>query len=619
MRFETRKRVKDPQKIYECRKQAYEKLQAKQKRTADRLSNYRLIAFILGFAIAFFLYLKLSGVIGIVTGLITISLFVYLAVRHKHVRTHLKYSQILAGLNQKGLDRLTGEWVTFPDSGAEFKDEEHPFASDFDLFGQASIFQWINSAQTPWGRETLKNVLKQPPRDRMEIIKRQEAVTELARKLSWRHRFEAEGIYVSNKFRSTEPLLSWAKQTQEAYLHPAVKLGMRVLPAITLLMVLLYALQLSVPWQIPVLLVGVQILLLWVYGKERSQILSMVYRHEASLKTYAEMLKHLERIDFDAEWLKKRQGVLRDAEGHQAYKQIQRLSKLVEWISNRDNAMFMVVNILLLWDYQCMIELEAWKKKSGRHLKKWLEVIAELEALSSLSNIRFENPDWVMPQILEDSGQGREVSSGLSARKMGHPLLTRNRVANDFVMKKPSGIVLITGSNMSGKSTFLRTVGSNLVLAYIGAPVCAVQFSCSRFTLWSCMRVSDNLEQSISSFYAEILRIKKIVQAVKTDKPVFFLLDEIFKGTNSHDRHQGAIALINQLQKEGAMGLVSTHDLELGELENKSKGQIMNYHFREYYENQEIRFDYKLRAGISTTRNALYLIKLAGIEIEERL
>lgn len=609
--------MKDPQTIYERRKQAYEKLQAKQKQTADRLSNYRLITFILGLTIASVLYLKLSSVIGVVTGFLTLSLFVNLAIRHKHARTQLKYSQILAGLNQKGLARLNGEWGNFPDSGAEFKDEGHPYASDLDLFGQASIFQWINSAQTPWGRKILQSVLKQPPKDRQEIIERQEAVTELAKQLSWRQRFEAEGIFVSGKFQTTEPLLNWAEQINEAYLHPAVKLGMRLLPAITLLMLTLYAFQLSVPWQVPALLIAIQIILLRVYGKDRSQILSMVHRHEASLKTYTEMLKHLEGKNFNVEWLKKRQGILRDIEGNQAYKQIQRLSKLVEWISNRENAMFMAINILLLWDYQCMIELEAWKKRSGSLLKNWLEVIAEMEVLSSLSTIRFENPEWTMPQILESSSQGSEVSSGLSAQKMGHPLLTRNRVTNDFEMKKPSGIVLITGSNMSGKSTFLRTVGSNLVLAYIGAPVCAKQFSCSRFNLWSCMRVSDNLEQSISSFYAEILRIKEIVQAAKNDKPVFFLLDEIFKGTNSHDRHQGAIALINQLQREGAMGLVSTHDLELGELEHQSEGRIRNYHFREYYENQEIRFDYTLRPGISTTRNALYLIKLAGIEIKE--
>jgi DNA mismatch repair ATPase MutS len=615
--------VKDPQIIYKRRIKGYEKLQTKQKSAANRLSNNRLITAILGVVISYLLYQNVSSSIGIAAGLFTIILFGYLAIQHKHVRTQLKYAEILSGLNHKGLKRLTGAWVTFPDSGAEFKEEEHPYASDLDLFGQASFFQWMNAAQSPLGRETLKNVLRHPPKYRQEIRERQEAVIELAAKLSWRQRFEAEGVFVSDTYQPNEPLLEWVEQTHEEYLQPAVKLGMRVLPAVTLLMVLLYALQLSVPWQVPVLLVGIQILLLRVYGKERSKTLSMVRRYEASLKTYAEMLKHLEKQNFNSEWLEKRQRVLLDEHGHPAYKQIQRLSKLVEWISNRENAMFMLINILILWDYQCMIELEAWKKKSGRLLKTWLEVIAEVEALSSLSNIRFDQPEWVMPQIQEDlsyttvvSSKTSEALNGLSAINMGHPLLTKGRVANDFNLRKPSGIGLITGSNMSGKSTFLRTVGSNLILAYTGAPVCAEQFSCSLMNLWTCMRVSDNLEQSISSFYAEILRIKKIVHAAKNDKPVFFLLDEIFKGTNSHDRHQGAIALINQLQKEGALGLVSTHDLELGELERESKGQIRNYHFREYYENQEIRFDYKLRTGISTTRNALYLIKLAGIEMD---
>lgn len=602
--------MKVPQKTYERRKDAYERLSLKQGQTANRLSNYRLFTFITGFVLAVLIYRYLNPVIGVLVGLFASILFGYLAIQHKRVRNRLQFSQILIKINQKGMDRLSGEWVNFSDTGEEFIEEEHPYAADLDLFGKASIFQWINSAQTPEGRDTLQRFLKQPLKDRPEILIRQEAIRECADKIAWRQQFEAEGILVSGKFQNTEALLNWAEQTHEDYLHPIVKVGMRVFPATTILMVLLYALQLSVPWQVPAICVGAQILLLQVYGKERSRILSMVYRYESSIKTYAQMIDHLEKKKFNSEWIRRRQQLLRNEEGQSAFKQIQRLSKLVEWISNRNNAMFLIVNILTLWDYQCMIALEEWKKKSGKGLKAWLNVIAEVEAIASLSNIRYDNPSWATPQIFEEQ-------SGLSAQGLGHPLLTHQRVVNNFDLKSPSGIVLITGSNMSGKSTFLRTVGSNFVLAYTGAPVCAEKFSCSLFNLWTCMRISDNLEQSISSFYAEILRIKRIVEASKKEKPVFFLLDEIFKGTNSHDRHQGAIALINQLQKEGAMGLVSTHDLELGELEQSSKGRIKNYHFREYYVNQEIRFDYTLRKGVSTTRNALYLIKLAGIEIED--
>ncbi|AGA69924.1 mismatch repair ATPase (MutS family) [Desulfitobacterium dichloroeliminans LMG P-21439] len=608
-----------PERIYSNRKQAYENLSTKQKRAANQLSNYRLFSFVVGFALAVFLYLTVSSVLGILMGVLTFGFFLYLASQHRQVRAQLRHAEILANLNQKGLERLAGEWVNFKDVGAEFKDDMHPYASDLDLFGQASIFQWINSACSPLGRKALSSTLKNSQHSHGEIAKRQAAITELGEALGWRQRFEAEGAVVADQFQATEPFIQWAEEREEAYLQPMLKLGVTVLPTITCVATAFYLYGGRIPWQMVALLIGTQILLLQLYGKDRSKVLSMVYKHEASLKTYSEMLKLLEKKKFHSDELNRLQSLLRDKEGHSAQCQIQKLSKLVERISNRDNAMFIAINILTLWDYHCLIALEEWKSGSGRLLKTWLEVIAEMEALASLATISFENPQWVMPDIVENSNEkaGNVAWQGLSARKLGHPLLTVKRVANDFTLQEPSGIALITGSNMSGKSTFLRTVGTNLLLAYTGAPVCAEHFRCSIFHLWTCMRVSDNLEQSISSFYAEILRIKEIVEAAKTERSVFFLLDEIFKGTNSHDRHQGAIALIQQLQKDGAMGLVSTHDLELGDLEKKSNSKIINYHFREHYQDNEIFFDYKLREGISTTRNALYLIRLAGIEVND--
>lgn len=618
--------MKSPQKTYENRKQTYENLSKKQRRTANQLSNYRLLTFLLGFTAAVFLYLKASGLLGILTGIITLGAFLYLASRHRHVRKQLRYSEILIGLNQKGIERLQGEWVKFQDQGAEFSEEKHPYATDLDLFGKASIFQWINSAQTPLGKKALSKILKNPPKSREEILKRQEAIAELAKSSGWRQRLETEGIAASHQFQAVEPFINWGKEREEAYLKPVLKLAVTFLPVITCIMGTLYLVWNAVPWQVPGLLIAVQILLLRLYNKERSKVLAMVYKYEASLKTYADMLRQLEKKKFCSEELMRLQKTLRDQDGQSAFQQIGKLSIIVERISNRENAMFIFINILLLWDYHCMIALEEWKSKSGTFLKTWLETMATFEELSSLANIPFENPEWVWPEILEKS-DGTQNSlamtknhlklRGLSACELGHPLLTRKRVTNDFTLEEPAGIVLITGSNMSGKSTFLRTVGINLLLAYTGVTVCAEQFRCSVFEIWTCMRVSDNLEQSISSFYAEILRIKQIVEAAKKEESVFFLLDEIFKGTNSHDRHQGAIALIQQLQKDGALGLVSTHDLELGDLESKSKGLIKNYHFREYYQNKEICFDYKLRKGISTTRNALYLIRMAGIEIEQ--
>jgi DNA mismatch repair ATPase MutS len=229
-----------------------------------------------------------------------------------------------------------------------------------------------------------------------------------------------------------------------------------------------------------------------------------------------------------------------------------------------------------------------------------------LEALASLSIIAFDNADWAQPEFITDK-------LAVNASELAHPLLPKSRVSNDAQLGLPHSILLITGSNMSGKSTYLRTIGLNLVLAYAGAPVCAKSFSCSIMNIYTCMRISDNLEKNISSFYAEIIRIKKIVSAAKKGERVFFLMDEIFKGTNSFDRHLGAETLVNMLSRQNAVGLVSTHDLELGELEEQNP-KVKNYHFLEHYKNNEICFDYRLRPGVSTTRNAIYLMKLAGIE-----
>jgi DNA mismatch repair ATPase MutS len=255
-----------------------------------------------------------------------------------------------------------------------------------------------------------------------------------------------------------------------------------------------------------------------------------------------------------------------------------------------------------------MIAMEKWKKQSGRNLRNLVTVIGRFEEICSLAIIHYDNPDWCFPQFT-DSKQN------LAAVKMGHPLLAFDvRVCNDLILKGSGNVLLITGSNMSGKSTLLRTVGVNLALAYAGCSVCAGSFSCSIMNIYTAMRVNDNLEKSISSFYAELLRIKTIIQAAGRSDTILFLLDEIFKGTNSIDRHTGAGVVIKKLSKMGAVGLVSTHDLELSELESEKNFDIENYHFSESYANNQIIFDYKLRTGVSKTTNAIYLMRMVGID-----
>lgn len=602
--------MKGPKEQYEKRSMYYSRRLEKLNQTINRLSNVRLTLFLAGCALTISLYIAQSSSLGLAMLLFTAVSFVALVFWHQKLRTKRNYIQVLYEIYDRGLKRLAGDWKSFPDTGEEFKDAAHQYSEDLDIFGSNSLFQWINTAKTYRGREKLKDWLTEPPVEGSTIQNKQEASVELAKNLAWRHRFMADASSTKHQLNSPTRIIEWAKTYDTNYLRPVVLISARALPLITLTFLLLYFLTSRVSFWYPLAGAFIQTIILFL-GKERGSALEAVYAYKDSIKIYEKMLERFEKRIFTSNYLKDLKKGLFDRDGRAAFQQIRKLSGLAELISNRGNSMFLVINILTLWDIQCMIALESWKEKSGRSLGRWVDTVAELEGLASLAIVYFDHQEWALPEILSEN-------SGLVAVKMGHPLLA-NTTYNDLSMEKRSEILLITGSNMSGKSTLLRTVGINLVLAYAGAPVCAKRFSCSMMQIYSCMRVSDNLGKNISSFYAELLRIKQIVTATKTERKIFFLLDEIFKGTNSQDRHAGAKVLIRQLSKAGAMGMVSTHDLELGDLERESQRRVRNYHFREFYKNDEIHFDYKLRPGISTTRNAMYLIKMAGIDVDETI
>jgi len=354
----------------------------------------------------------------------------------------------------------------------------------------------------------------------------------------------------------------------------------------------------------------IQCVILRIKREDRMENLNIAEKYNDDIKTYRNMLRHIEKHKFKSEYIVNLCKKLYDNEGRSASKQIGDFSRICESIADRRNMVYPILNSILMIEYHWTISIEKWKINSGNNFEGWINTIGELEALCSIAVIKYDNPYWSMPNIVTGS-------SKIIARNMGHPLLGKKRVCNNLKVEAPHSVMLITGSNMSGKSTFMRTVGVNIVLAYAGATVCADQFCCTIMDFYSCMRVSDNLGQNISSFYAEILKIKNIVKASKEGKEVLFLLDEIFKGTNSRDRHTGAMILVKQLSGTGNLGFVSTHDLELGEMENHRNSKVKNYYFSEYYKENEIHFDYKLKIGISPTRNAIYLMRLAGIEVEE--
>ncbi len=594
---------------YKKREDNYNKLLKKQEKAERYIINLRPAVFIAGIGASVPLYMVQSYILLTAVLVAFGAMFVYLVVRHEKLKNNMEYTTLLRDINTYSLKRLKGEWNTFADSGEDFRDSGHSYSEDLDIFGKNSLFQWINTANTFTGRQKLSRLFLGLVGNSNDIRERQEAVDELAATLSWRQRFQAEGMLTKGKMHDPEELIHWASESSGFFRNFWVISIFRICPIVTVILVIAGFVLNKIPWYLPAAALVLQFASLSYKISERYRMFSIAEKFADDLKVYYKMMERFEKHNFKSSYIKKIKDGIKDKRGAEVFKQVDKLSSTIDSISNRRNLFYIFFNILALWDFQNIIALERWKQKSGHLLRKWFDALGKIEALASLSVIRFENPDWVIPAICE----GDETV--LAAKSIGHPLLTGKRIYNDLAIDSKIKVLLITGSNMSGKSTLLRTAGINLVLAYAGAPVCARCFQTSLMEINTCMRVADNLGENISSFYAEILRIKKIVTEADTGRRVFFLLDEIFKGTNSLDRHTGAKVLINKLCLTNSIGLVSTHDLELCELEREN-GNIANYHFQEYYKDEMIYFDYKLRPGPSTTRNARYLMQLAGIDVE---
>jgi len=592
---------------YNKLKEKYQAMIERQTHTINLISNIRLVVFLIGTVLGiYFLVKKSYGLFGWDLGVFLI-FFIPLIILHNHYLNKRNYSIVLLKINEESLKRIHGEWNSFTDDGSEFLDDSHNYSQDLDIFGPGSLFQFINTTITYLGRRKLREFLISPTRSAEEIINRQEAVQELTQKLGWRQQYQAEGMLEST-IQDPQALFLWANSTEGFYRNPRVIFIFRFIPAITIIIGILTFLNPETRYYTLIAALVIQYIILKINANQRGAILGVAYKYTENIKAYHKMLILLEQEDYSSRHLQHLKNRLK-SQGLTAGEQIRKLEKIVEAIANRQNQLYIFFNIVLLLDYQFVFALEKWKEKSGTNLQVWLDIIGEFEALSSLAVLSHDYPEWRTPQI---SVEGPVFT----AEAMGHPLLVNSGVANNLKFEPPEKILLITGSNMSGKSTLLRTVGTNLVLAYAGGNVCAKMFKCSIMDIYTCMRINDNLEKNISSFYAELLRIKMIIKAVEEGQTIFFLLDEIFKGTNSIDRHTGAKVLIKKLSKAKLLGLVSTHDLELGVLEKESN-QIKNYHFQEYYQNNEIRFDYKLRPGVSNTRNAAFLMRMAGIEYSE--
>jgi len=532
-------------------------------------------------------------------------LFVAAVVIHENVLQKIRRLKSLREVNARESAALSGLFIEDLDAGSEFYDPSHSYAADLDIFGERSLFHFLNRAVTSVGRRALAEHLQKSP-DSSQLLDNQAAVKELAGKLDFRHSLQAYGLDAEDTGQKTDALRQLTEEKPLLLNKKASVLWLYGLPLMTLISLVLSFY--GIPWPVFLSLVILQVAVNRMTRKRVASLYRSASRHFKILRTYWRILREIEKEDFRSPRLTGLQRDLRAAEST-ASLAIKKLAVLLEWLAVRSSEfMHALVNNLLLWDLQCVYRLEKWNRRYAAKAWHWLEVMAEMEVLSSLANLAFNHPDWAFPQIRADV-------FCFKASALGHPLIAGDeRVSNDFSMEGQGSLFIVTGPNMAGKSTFLRTLGVNSVLAYAGAPVCASAMEVSCFRLITSMKSSDSLDKHLSLFYAELERLKLVLDSLQSGPPVFFLIDEMLKGTNALDRHKGSVALIKQFLRSRASGIVATHDLDLAYLE-KEYSQVKNFHFDSEIKGETLTFDFKLRPGICESFNALILMKKIGIEI----
>ncbi len=599
--------MNDTTKQFTNRFQRYIARKEKMDSYADKLSNLRFLFFLAAASLIVLAFIYAGKVYGYAILSISVLLFIILIVKHDRAINEANRYHKMAEINQKCLQRVNGDWTGFSDDGHEYANPHHGYINDLDIFGPASLFQWINTAHTYHGRKLLEQLLANPDKDIENIKKRQEAIKELSSELDFCQDLQCEAMDSRDFSKSPEKLLSYAENGASLFKWTWLKYIFYLLPFITISSFLVWYFGRLYSLYIPSSFLMIQLLINFLGYRKVNTILSNVYTYKTWIEIYQRLLAVVEKQEFADDYLLGLKSALFN-KGESASQQIKHLDKIVGAVAFRFNPLVHVlINNILFWDFHCIFALEKWQKKSGASLRKWLQTIGMFEALSSMALISQLNPQWCYP--------GFETEQlFVAAEDLGHPLINeKDRVVNSLEIKEQ--LFIVSGSNMSGKTTLLRTIGINLVLAYAGAPVCAREFSCSIMDIFTSMRISDDLNSGISTFYAELLRIKMIIDNSHKEKPMIFLIDEVFRGTNSQDRLEGARNVLMNLNKPWIIGLTSTHDLALCDLENDKSGRIKNYHFTESYSGNEIIFDYILRPGRCKTTNARYLMKMVGIDL----
>ncbi|MFP4469414.1 MAG: MutS-related protein [Bacteroidales bacterium] len=569
-----------------------------------QISMLRIGVFLTGL-LGIYITANISGLWVIITTVVFLISFIAIVV--KHSREHRRKEEIerLLGINQNELLALQGKYSQF-DDGGEFVLSDHPFAEDLDVFGQGSVFQYLNRSATLIGKKRLAEWFLNPEQSVSLIRQRQRAVEDMRGDLGWRQDFQSAGMSTGESHENREEILNWLNQPAH-FDKPVYKILMWVTPVVSLLMLILLIAG-NISFQLFLLYMLLPLGFAFANSKRVMASHEQVSRKSGLIKKYSRLMKLIEQGDFSAEILKKLQNSLSSV--HRSSKAVHELSKIIEAFDSRLNIfVWLFLNYFILWDIMQARRLERWRKTYSPHVPEWFSIISQFDALNSLACFAFNHPDYCFPEPVEKQFI-------LKAESCGHPLIDpKVRVDNNIDFNGWKQFIIITGANMAGKSTYLRTVAVNFLVAMTGAPVCANQFTFSPASLFTSLRTKDNLLQSESYFFAELKRLKAIIDALENGQRLFVILDEILKGTNSKDKQSGSKALLRQLIRFTSSGMIATHDLSLGELIGEYPENIRNKRFEVEIENNELVFDYKLKEGISQNLNATFLMKKMGITI----
>lgn len=577
-----------------------------------RIGTLRLLLFIAGIAGIIYFWAESWAVLAGIA-LVTLLPFILLIKYHNQLFHRKDYLEKKIEVNQQELAALDYDISTF-DDGGEFVDPAHLYAYDLDVFGPHSLFQYINRTCTEPGKRVLAEWLGKHLEDKKEILVRQAAVHELTPELKFRQHFRILGLLHKGKAADETELKAWAASPSTFRRNKFL----RILPTLVASTNLL-CLILVIAGYLPAIIWGI----IWMcfvtaslgFSGRISKAQAVYGKKLQILGTYAELLRLMEVQPMQCELLR---GIKEKigSDKKKASHSISQLSKLMNGLDQRNNAlMYVVRNGLYFWELRQIMLIETWKEQYAADLPEWLTALGQMDAINSLATYAYNHPGYSRPTILDKTDT---CSYRFRAKDLGHPLMRRDRcVHNDIDMEKRPFFIIITGANMAGKSTYLRTVGINYLLACVGAPVCASEMELHPARLITSLRTSDSLNDNESYFFAELKRLKLIIDKLQSGEELFIILDEILKGTNSMDKQKGSFALIKQFMVLQANGIIATHDLLLGTLIELFPDNISNYRFEADITDNELTFSYRLRPGVAQNMNACFLMKKMGIAVTD--